>query len=384
MTKIFRSQEVKGLFPYFLLALAIIIAHRVVSEIDILASGLGRIWRILSPFFYGFLLAYIIDIPCGGIQKLLGKSNIKFFIKRKKGLSVILVFVIMLLVVYATLQLILPSIYRSLSFFIASFPEYQDSIFLFIDSVNNLDFLQALDISFSVDQMIEMFQDSMQDFSTHLSSSVDAIFSLSAAIFRGFLSIVASIYILLEKDKMKRFFVRMVRVFSPEEVASGIMKYASRMNYNCRQYLYTQTLAGGILAAMVSFHMYFIIRSPYVLPLAIMLGILNYIPYFGSIIGTSIAILVVALTQGPGTAVLAAVILLITQQIDANVIQPKLMSGSFSLSPLLVIISVTVGGAIAGVLGMIAAIPIVATLKDILESILAYYERNKAEKSYIT
>ena len=84
-----------------------------------------------------------------------------------------------------------------------------------------------------------------------------------------------------------------------------------------------------------------------------------------------------AFTQGFGTAAFAGVTLLITQQIDGNVIQPKLMGGSFSLSPLLVVISIIFGGAIAGILGMIAAIPIVSVLKDILDKIILYYEQKK-------
>jgi predicted PurR-regulated permease PerM len=92
---------------------------------------------------------------------------------------------------------------------------------------------------------------------------------------------------------------------------------------------------------------------------------------------------VVLFTQGLGMAAIAAVVLLITQQIDGNIIQPKLMGGSFSLSPLLVIISITVGGAFAGILGMIAAIPIIAVLKEMLDSIIEYVNRKKLERAYI-
>jgi hypothetical protein len=77
---------------------------------------------------------------------------------------------------------------------------------------------------------------------------------------------------------------------------------------------------------------------------------------------------------------ISAIVLLIIQQIDANIIQPKLMSGPFSLSPFLVIVSITVGGALAGVFGMIAAIPIVSVLRDIFENIVNYFDRKKAEK----
>ncbi|MCL2699748.1 MAG: AI-2E family transporter, partial [Defluviitaleaceae bacterium] len=91
-----------------------------------------------------------------------------------------------------------------------------------------------------------------------------------------------------------------------------------------------------------------------------------------------IAVLVVGLTQGLTAGLLTAAVLIPIQQLDGNVIQPKLLGESFKFSPLLVIISVTVGGAFAGVLGMIAAVPIVAALKDMLEDFLNYYERKKS------
>jgi predicted PurR-regulated permease PerM len=141
-----------------------------------------------------------------------------------------------------------------------------------------------------------------------------------------------------------------------------------------------QTIDGLILGTIVTIELY-ILRSPYALVLGIMLGIVNYIPYFGSIIGSAVAVVVIAFTQGIPMAAIAAAVLLITQQIDGNIIQPKLMGSSFALSPLLIIISVTVGGALAGVFGMIIAIPIVAVLKDIFESIVIYNEKRKFDNA---
>ena len=120
-----------------------------------------------------------------------------------------------------------------------------------------------------------------------------------------------------------------------------------------------------------------IMGSPYVLLIGIMLWIANYIPYFGSIIATIVAILIVAVTQGITMGIVAAGVLILIQQVEVNIIQPKLMSDAFSMSPLLVIISISIGGAIAGILGMIVIIPIVAVLKDIFEHIVAYREREK-------
>jgi predicted PurR-regulated permease PerM len=121
----------------------------------------------------------------------------------------------------------------------------------------------------------------------------------------------------------------------------------------------------------------------FALVLGIMLGIVNYIPYFGSIFGTLVAVVIVAFTQGILMGLISLGILLVIQQCDANIIQPRLMGGSFKLSPLLVIISITIGGAIAGIFGMIIAIPIVKVLADISVDIVSNYEKQKLTKANI-
>ena len=130
-----------------------------------------------------------------------------------------------------------------------------------------------------------------------------------------------------------------------------------------------------------------IIGSPYALFLGLLLGVMNFIPYFGSIVATIIAVIVVWMTQGTAMGIVSLIILLITQQLDANVLQPRLYGTSLKLSPLLVIISVTVGGAVGGliggaiggsIMGMIVAIPCVKVLMNILDDVISYREEKKA------
>jgi len=222
-----------------------------------------------------------------------------------------------------------------------------------------------------------------QDFSIDsLAMPFNALVSLSSAVFRAFLTFISSIYIILEKEKFKEFLCRVIKAFTPNLASDLVIQYSRRLNKNFKQYIYTQTIDGLILGSIATIELY-ILRSPFALVLGIMLGIVNYVPYFGSIFGSLAAVIVVAFTQGLSTAALAALILLITQQIDGNVIQPKLMGSHFRLSPFLVIVSITIGGAAAGILGMIAAIPIVEVLKVMFEGIIEYYERRKPPQGMI-
>ena len=376
MFKRFKSQKFKSMLPFFVLAVAVIIAYQVISEVGVFFSFIGRIWGIVTPFFYGFLIAYILDIPRNGIQKLLEKTRINFVIKRKKVLSIISVYILLALILALILNWIIPVMFRSITSFVSALPTHYENILEIINYINSLD---LFGLYISVDHILNSLQEWVQDFDiSNLLLPINALVGVGTAVFNTFIALISSVYILIEKDRFKAFLGRVLKTFTPVEVFNEIIKYSSRLNNNFKKYIYAQTIDGLILGSIATVLLY-IMGSPYALVLGIMLGILNYIPYFGSITGTIIAIAVVAFTQGVTMGAVSAVVLLITQQIDANIIQPKLMSGSFKLSPLLVIISITVGGAFAGILGMIAVIPIVAVLKDILENIIKYYERKKEE-----
>jgi len=113
-----------------------------------------------------------------------------------------------------------------------------------------------------------------------------------------------------------------------------------------------------------------------------MIGILNIIPYFGAIIGTIVAAIVTIFTNDFTTAVILAVSMIVLQQIDSNVIQPRLIDNSFSIKPFWVIFGVLVGGGFFGILGIILAIPVMALAKEIIED---YFEwKNAREKEELT
>ena len=372
MTELIKTKKLKPLIPYFLLAIAVIISYKVITEIQFFVNFISNVIKIITPFFYGFLMAYIINMPYNGLKGFFSKSKIKFFAKRKKILSIIITILFFTLIIFSVLYLFIPYLINSISFFFANLPVYYERIQEVINYINNLG-IPGIHISTEV--IMAMLQEIFQIFSVeNLTSTLNALFGVSSAIFTLILAFITSIYILIEKEKFKTFLHRLLTAFVSTSISDAIMQYTNRLNGNFKRYINIQTIDGLILGTIVTIEL-IILRSPYALVLGLMLGIVNYIPYFGSIFGTIIVVIIVAFTQGIGIGAIAAVILLITQQIDGNIIQPKLMGGSFSLSPLLVIISITIGGAIAGILGMIAAIPIIAVLKDILENIIAHYEK---------
>jgi len=370
--RFFKSPKVNMFLPYLLLAAAVIVIYRIVLQISVVFGALSWFLGVISPFIYGLLLAYVLNIPCSGLQKLFARVPWGFVSRKKKGFGILTVYLIFILFLVLVLNLIIPQISNSISFFTNNWANYYETAIQVLTSIGNyVEFdLQSL-LPDNIPALLQGFQANNWFFGT--------MANVATGLVRGVLALVASIYFLIEKNSLKLYLQQIMKVFLPTSVSKPIFKYAGALNKNFKQYIYTQTIDGLICGAMATLVL-FVIGSPYALVLGLIVGVFNYIPYFGSIIATLLAILVVGLTQGFTMALVAAAALLVIQQIDANLIQPKLMSGSFSLSPLLVIISVTVGGAFAGVLGMVAAIPIAAVLKDCLDSFMGYrMERDRSE-----
>jgi len=390
----------KSLLPYLLLAVGVIIAWHLISEFTLFATWLGRAWGMVTPFFYGFILAYIMNIPCSALQRLYGKIPLKFMGKIKKALAIVTTYLLLVALVVGVLWVIIPQVARNIAQFIEELDDYYANL---IEFLYNFDMLEPIGIyiNYPLDEYGNLpeygmhistadietwFQEFAQNLVQNLSfdnvwSTVTSVFgNVFSFAFALVLAIISSIFFLIEKEKIIEVIRRLLRAFASCAVYNNVVKYTSKLNNNFKQYIYTQTIDGIILGTLATLVLAFIIRSPYAIILGLMLGIINYIPYFGSIFGSLVAIIVVAFTQDFGSAALAAVILLVLQQLDGNVIQPKLMGSSFKLSPLLIIVSVTVGGAMAGVLGMLAAIPIVAVLKDILDNAVVHFEQKRLNK----
>lgn len=374
MKRLFSKSMIRRILAGLLLAILIILAYKTIMSPGEIITALRGIKSTLSPFFYGFLLAYVLNIPCSGLQRLLKKTKAPFLIRHRKGIAISLVYLLLALLIFFVLRLIIPTAYESILLFINNFDSYYRRAQELLDGINSI---SSLDLNLSIDSLLPAIRNFSID---NLFSSINTIIGVSSGLFSGFLVLICSIYTLIEKDKFKAFLKRMLKAFVPDTVSNTFVHYADRLNLSFKQYIYMQTLDGCILGTLAGIELA-LMGSQYALILGIMLGIVNYIPYFGSIIGSLVAILVVMFSQSLPMGLLALVILLITQQIDGNIIQPKLMGTSFSISPLLVIVSVTVGGAAAGVLGMIAAIPITVILLDILEDILAHFERKKTGMS---
>ena len=359
-----------------LVAAAIIIFH-LVSEFSIFMGWILAFFGIIAPFIWGFMISYALNLPRERFEVLLGKINHPFAEKHKRGLSVAVTYLALLVIIFLVVLLIAPRIYESITDFINFLPDLLyniDEFLLNLGQNESVPFINmAVADSFNTDAILDLFN------ADNLAIALNTIFGLAGTLFRLGLALISSIYFLVEAERVKAFTARVLRAIMPSKIYPTFMKYVREINSYFKRYIYCQVLDAVILGTIMTIAMS-IMGVGYAFVLGPMLGFANLIPLLGSIIGTVIAILIIMLTDGVQLGLLATVVLILIQQFDANFIFPRLLGGSMKIPPLLVIIGITVGSSIYGILGMILAIPIVTVLRNIIHDILTHIEARKLAK----
>jgi predicted PurR-regulated permease PerM len=211
-----------------------------------------------------------------------------------------------------------------------------------------------------------------------ISTYIQSILGATGVIFDIFVTIVVSIYLLLERKDIKSFLRNVCKVIFSSKTYDKISRYYRKTNSIFYNYVLSQVL-DAFIVGIISAIALTIMKVKYGIVLGFMIGVFNLIPYFGAIIGIGIAIIITIFTGGFKQAIILAVVIIILQQIDANIINPKILGNSLSLSPILVIFGVTIGGAYFGILGMFLGVPVVALIKIILVDTIN--ERNEEKDS---
>ena len=380
MKKLLDSSRFGNWLSLLPLIASVIVMYMVATQIGLIWGWLVFFLGAVSPFVSGFVIAYVLNMPRGGIERLLDKflygsrgGHITPYLRaRKFGISVLLTYLSLLFIVILVTNIVTPRIYQSIMEFVEFLPVLFSAIERLILDLDANDAIPFFEISallalISWEELLAVFHPD------NITLVFGTLMDLSAALFSMALAIISSIYFMLEGDKFQAFAARVLKAFAPSSVNSGIMNYGGKVNGYFKQYIFCQVLDAIILGVIMTVVTSMLgVRHAFVI--GPMLGFANLIPYFGSIIGTIVAIIIVMFTEDFAFGIIVAIVLFVIQQIDSNIIFPRLLGSSMKISPLLVIIAIAVGNAYYGVIGMIVAIPISTVLKNILDDILAAAE----------
>ena len=364
---------------YFLLGTAIIIVYKFFDNFTAIGGVIGKFFNVIAPFMAGALLAYLLYIPASRIEKMFSKSKRKLIKKKSRGLSVFITYVLAILVIILLVNVILPVVIDSIIELVNNFQGYWN---IAIEKLNALPEDSILK-SQQVEEAIKSIGDAIQniDLKQYVSTEritgyIKSVLGVASGIFDVFVSIVVSVYILLQRNQIYGFFNKLTMVMFDKKTCDKIGEYIDSTNRIFFKFISSQLIDGIIVGILVTIAMS-IIGVKYAVLLGFMIGLFNVIPYFGAIIAVAISILITLITGGISQTLIMAIVVIVLQQIDSNIINPKIIGNSLEISPLLVIFAVTVGGAYFGVLGMFLAVPVAAVLKILINDWLEFKNNKK-------
>lgn len=339
-------------------------------NIEALWSFITYIIKIFMPFIIGVMIAFVLNVLLNVVEnklfKKLSEKNGKVWKKIKRPTSLITTFIIIIALIAFILGLLIPQLQNTATIFTENFDSYKKESIKILDKIGiddkdikvlnkNIEKIKGEVTSYVGDNKQEIVQTTFGV----ASSVVGTITSLV-------LGIVFAIYILLKKEDLARQSRKVLKAYLPEKKEKRIREIANLSNKTFGNFISGQCLEALIIGVLCFIGM-FILQIPYASTISVVVGFTALIPVFGAFIGTVIGAFLILMVD-PTKAIIFIIFILILQQLEGNLIYPKVVGKSVGLPGIWVMVAVTVGASIAGVLGMLLSVPICSVLYSILKT----------------
>ena len=346
-----------------------IVLYWILHETDRVKAVWDFITGMLSPFAIGAGLAFILNVPLRAIE-----SKLKF-VKNgaaRRALAMVLTFLAIALIVYVIVILVLPQVVATVESIIDQLPAFFDRIlragYDFVEGnpelmdwlYSNTD-LESFDWAGLIEKIMTWLGDSL---STVVTKAFSAIGSLSTGIFNGVISLVFALYCLGRKEVLARQGRKLLYAFLPERFCDDAIRVLRLTSKTFSNFISGQCLEALILGCMFAIAM-LIFRMPYIPLVSVLIAVTALVPIVGAFVGCGLGAFFI-FVDDPTLALWFVVMFLVIQQIEGNVIYPKVVGSSVGLPGMWVLLAVTVGGELMGVAGMLVMIPLASVVYTIL------------------
>lgn len=362
------------LIKYILFIAAVVL---IVFNYEQVIEWLKTIWVILSPVIIGGVMAYILNILMVKFESwYFPKSSKPLVVKSRRPVSILLAMATIVLVVFLVVSLVVPQIISVLATLIENIPTIFGRVQEWLTDYEQL-FPEAASLmdQFNIDwsQMVKNAVTFVNNLTTSiLETTLSTVGSLAGIIINLVLSIIVSIYILMSKEKLGNQFDRMVKAYLSEKNYRNYHYVLEQFDDSFRHYITGVVVEALILGLMVTVGMW-LFRFPYAAMIGALTGFLAIIPMLGAYLSGAIGALLISV-ESPVQALFFILFTIVVQQIEGNIIYPKVVGGSIGLPGLFVLIAVTIGGGLMGIPGMIISVPLASALFKLLKNDVKHRE----------
>ncbi len=331
-----------------------------------------QIINILMPFIIGALIAFILNPAVVRVSGLLERFCHMKQGRLRKILSIAVTYLLVVGLIAVVFFGIVPQIVSSITDLVNYIPKAVNDIYYFVDNLE--EHFPELDMEVvrtTINNALPDVISYLRDFAGNL---VPALYQVSMIIVQWLLNliiaIIVSVYMLSDKKPLKNSLRAIVYAFVPVNHIHIIMEVLREAYKLFSSFIIGKALDSTIIGCLC-FVLMSILQLPYAVLISVIVGITNMIPYFGPFIGAIPGALILLLIS-PVKSMIFVVLILVLQQFDGLILGPKILGDSTGLKPLWIIIAITIGGSIGGVLGMFLGVPVVAFLRYLANRILAH------------
>ena len=350
------------------LVIIAIIAYWILNHYQIVLSLLSKLLSVLMPFIIGCMIAFVLNVLMIRIEKQLSKVIVNPKLKiLKRVLSILGSIALVVGVVAIIIILIIPELVSAIKVIALSLPEvidnlqnWTDSHSIYLPQLENL--INQIDVE-SLGNELSKF--AKTEFSGMLDSTIDILAVIVNGIVNFVLGLVFAIYILMSKETLKDQTKRLINAYLPSKVADNIFEVARLSRTTFSNFIIGQTVEAFILGALCTIGM-IILGLPYAPMVGSLVGITAFIPIIGAFIGGAIGAFMI-FTVDYMQAFIFIIFLVILQQLEGDLIYPRVVGSTIGLPSIWVLFAVTVGGSLWGISGVLLGVPIVSVIYSLVK-----------------
>ncbi|MGN0632500.1 MAG: AI-2E family transporter [Oscillospiraceae bacterium] len=341
---------------------------------------------IFSPCIIGFVLALILNVPLSFFERTLfrprkdGKPRGKLFNAVRRPVSLLLTYVSCFAAIALVLWLVIPSVKNTIIQLYAQVPDFVQKVFkLATENPTLSNWIAKTELS--SDMVIDKIIDTLNN-SAIVTDTLSGTIGIASGMVTGFVNfiigLVFSIYMLSQKEKLKNQLYRICNAYFPKKITEKLSHIGNLSKETFSNFISGQGLEACILGSLCAVGMK-ILGFPYSATIGVLVAVTAFIPIVGAFIGIGIGAFLIMITSLK-QALMFVVFMIILQQIEGNLIYPKVVGQSVGLPSLWVLFAITIGGNVGGIFGMFVAVPICSVIYCLIGDSVNNRNIKKAEK----
>lgn len=331
---------------------------------------LGNIIVIIKPIIIALAMAFVLNILMRIFENkvffFLDKQKSKFLRNLKRPLSILATFLFVIGMIVGITLFVIPQFIESLSTLIDAVPGYLNSFEAMLDKhLSSIELMNMIQ-----DSVIDAWKEVLQVVGQLIGKSVTGILSVTVnitnMIFNFVVALVLAIYLLANKEKLILQSKKLLFAFLKRDVVEKILEVGRLTNVTFSSFIGGQCTEAIILGILCFIGMN-IFKMPYALLISVLISVTSLIPVFGAFIGTIPAVFIILIIN-PIKAIWFVIFIIVLQQLEGNIIYPKVVGSSVGLSAIWVMVAITVGGSAFGLIGMLIGVPTVSVIYQLVSN----------------